>query len=187
MALPADDLSLSWLAGVRELASEHTFVSPGMILRRLRIPSVGGEALLVQLEWEGLVGPRLPGGSREVLEREPQEVRLPRSLAHGAPGEVHRLLLLHSVQVAGRGSYMAEYFYATVTYHSGDKVSLVHKGRKPTKATMALLRRMGASIEVGGPVPQETAADAEKASAAMAGDRRAGWHPQMDLPEGDDD
>ena len=67
MALPADDLSPSWLADVRELALEHTFISPGMIQRRVRIPRAAGEALLTQLEREGLVGPRLPGGSREVL------------------------------------------------------------------------------------------------------------------------
>jgi len=142
-----------------------------MILRRLRIPSAAGEALLVQLEWEGIVGPRLPGGSRGVLEREPREVRLPRGLAHGAPGEVHRLLLLHSVEVAGKGPYMAEYFYATVTYRSGDKVCLVHKGREPTKATMALLGRIGAIIEVGEPVPQEKAEAAEKASGRSRGRR----------------
>ena len=122
-----------------------------------------------------------------MLEREPQEVRLPRSLARGAPGEVHRLLLLHSVEVAGKGPYMAEYFYATVTYHSGDKVRLVHKGREPTKATMKLLGRVGAIFEIGEPVPQETAAAAEKASAALAAGQRAGWHPRLDVPEADDD
>lgn len=67
MAVFADELSPNWLTDVRQLASEHTSISPGMILRRLRIPSAGGEALLAQLEWEGLVGPRLPGGSREVV------------------------------------------------------------------------------------------------------------------------
>lgn len=82
---------------------------------------------------------------------------------------------------------MAEYFYATVTYHSGDKVGLVHKGREPTKATMALLGRIGATIEVGEPVPQQKAEAAEKASAAIEGDRRAGWNPQLDVPEADDE
>jgi len=187
MALPADDISPSWLADVRDLASEHTFISPGMIYRRLRIPSAGGEALLTQLEREGLVGPRLAGSSREVLEREPQEVRLPRSLAHGAPGEVHRLLLLHSVEVAGKGPYMAAYFYATVTYRSGEKVRLVHKGREPTKATMALLGKIGAIFEIGEPLPQEKVEQYMDASTAIAIGRRAGWHPQMDIPGADDD
>jgi len=68
MALPADDISPTWLAFVRELASEHTFISPGMIHRRFRIPRAAGEFLLAHLEWEGLVGPRLSGSSREVLK-----------------------------------------------------------------------------------------------------------------------
>lgn len=59
--------SPAWLADVRELVSEHTFISPGMIHRRLRIPRAAGESLLAVLEREGLVGPRLPGSSREVL------------------------------------------------------------------------------------------------------------------------
>jgi len=40
-----------------------------MVLRRLRIPLGAGEILLAWLEWEGLVGPRLPGSSREVILR----------------------------------------------------------------------------------------------------------------------
>jgi len=60
-------VSPGWLEDVRELVSQHTFTSPGMIYRRLRIPSATGEVLLTQLEREGLVGPRLPGSSREVL------------------------------------------------------------------------------------------------------------------------
>ena len=67
MALPVDEIVPTWLQDVRELASEHTFVSPAMIHRRLRIPRAAGEALLAQLEREGLVGPRSPGSSREVL------------------------------------------------------------------------------------------------------------------------
>lgn len=59
--------SPGWLEQVRELASEHTQISPGMIQRRLRIPRPAGEALLAQLERECLVGPRWPGSSREVL------------------------------------------------------------------------------------------------------------------------
>jgi len=82
---------------------------------------------------------------------------------------------------------MADYYYATITYRSGDKVRLIHKGHEPTKATMRLLGRIGALIMIGGPVPQETAQDAEKASAGIDGDRRAGWHPQMDVPEADDE
>jgi len=82
---------------------------------------------------------------------------------------------------------MADYYYATVDYHSGDKVRLVHRGKEPTKATMALLGRIDAIFEIGEPVPQEVAETADKASAAIAGDRRAGWHPQMDVPEADDE
>lgn len=68
MAIPADEISPTWLLDVRELASVHTFISPGMILRRLRIPLGAGEILLAWLEWEGVVGPRWPGSSREVFK-----------------------------------------------------------------------------------------------------------------------
>ncbi|MBA7706356.1 hypothetical protein ES703_115208 [subsurface metagenome] len=68
MALPVDEIPATWLEDVRELAYEHTFISPGMVQRRLRIPRGAGEALLAQLEREGLVGPRWPGSSREVLK-----------------------------------------------------------------------------------------------------------------------
>jgi len=60
--------SFPWLESVKELASERTFISPGMVQRRLRIPRAAGESLLARLEREGLVGPRLPGSSREVLK-----------------------------------------------------------------------------------------------------------------------
>lgn len=68
MALPVDEIPVAWLEDVRELASVHSRISPGMIQRRLRIPRAAGEALLAQLEREGLVGPRPPGSSREVLK-----------------------------------------------------------------------------------------------------------------------
>lgn len=82
---------------------------------------------------------------------------------------------------------MADYYYATITYPSGDKVRLVHKGHEPTRATMRFLGRMGAIFMIGGPVPPETAEAAERASRGIDGDRRAGWHPQMDVPEADDE
>lgn len=68
MALPVDEIPATWLQDVRELALVHTFISPGMVHRRLRISRAAGEALLAQLEREGLVGPRSPGSSREVLK-----------------------------------------------------------------------------------------------------------------------
>jgi len=67
MALPANEIAPTWLQDVRELAYVHRFISPAMIQRRLRIPRTAGEALLASLEREGLVGPRTPGSSREVL------------------------------------------------------------------------------------------------------------------------
>ena len=82
---------------------------------------------------------------------------------------------------------MADYYYATITYHSGDKVRLIHRGREPAKATMRLLGKIGAIFEIGEPVPQEVAEAAAKARAVIAGDRRAGWHPQMDVPCDDDE
>lgn len=81
---------------------------------------------------------------------------------------------------------MAEYFYATITYPSGEKVRVIHKGREPTKATMRVLGRMGAIFELDEPVPADVGRMAEIATAGIAGDRRAGWHPQMDVPEADD-
>lgn len=82
---------------------------------------------------------------------------------------------------------MPDYYYATVTYHSGDKVRLVHRGKVPTKATMKLLAPMAACIEVGEPVPPEVARDADNAVAAIAGARRLAANAQMDTPEADDD
>lgn len=63
------EVSPAWLSEVRELAEVHTAISPAMIHRRLRIPRRAGEALLRDLEREGVVGPRSPGGSREVIGR----------------------------------------------------------------------------------------------------------------------
>ncbi|MBA7706355.1 hypothetical protein ES703_115207 [subsurface metagenome] len=80
---------------------------------------------------------------------------------------------------------MADYYYATVTYHSGDKVRVVHKGREPTKATRKVLGRMGATFELGEPVPQEKAEQIERTFAAIAAEHRLRWHPQMDIPEVD--
>lgn len=82
---------------------------------------------------------------------------------------------------------MADYYYATITYWSGDKVRLVHKGREPTKATMTLLGKIGAIFEIGEPLPEEKANQARDAVTAIALGRRAGWHPQMDFPEADDE
>jgi len=56
------------LENVRELASEHTRISPFMIRRRLRLPRRVAAEALEQLEQEGLVGPPGLGGSREVLK-----------------------------------------------------------------------------------------------------------------------
>lgn len=58
-----------WLADVRDLARVHSAISPFMIHRRLRIGRRAAESLLRELEREGMVGPRSPGGSREVVNR----------------------------------------------------------------------------------------------------------------------
>lgn len=52
---------------VRELAEQHTRISTHMIRRRFRISAPVAKRLLRELEWEGVVGPAFPGGSREVL------------------------------------------------------------------------------------------------------------------------
>lgn len=82
---------------------------------------------------------------------------------------------------------MGDYYYATITYLSGDKVRLVHKGKVPTKATMELLAPIAACIEVGEEVPAEVAHDAENAVLAIAGVRRLAANAQFDVPEPDDD
>lgn len=81
---------------------------------------------------------------------------------------------------------MGDYFYATITYPSGGKVRVIHRGREPTRHTMRFLGRIGASIELGEPVPAPTAQDAERASAGIDRARRAGRHPRTDVPEADD-
>lgn len=82
---------------------------------------------------------------------------------------------------------MAEFYYATITYASGDKVRVVHKGPDPTRYTLKFLRRIGASIEVLGRVPAEVAHDAEITVAGMAGEERLTANAQFDTPEPDDD
>jgi DNA-binding IclR family transcriptional regulator len=52
---------------IRALAEEHTRISVDMICRRIRIPRPAAKRLLRELEWDGVVGPPSPGGSREVL------------------------------------------------------------------------------------------------------------------------
>uniref|UniRef100_A0A6M3LVX2 Uncharacterized protein n=1 Tax=viral metagenome TaxID=1070528 RepID=A0A6M3LVX2_9ZZZZ len=82
---------------------------------------------------------------------------------------------------------MADYYYAIVTYHSGDKVRLVHKGKEPTPATMALLAPIGAFIEICEPLPSEKQGQYREVEEAHATACRVGWHPQMDVPESDDE
>lgn len=60
-------VSPTWLDRVRELAQEHTSISPFMVHRRLRIPRRAAERLLRELEKEGLVGPPSQCGGRDVL------------------------------------------------------------------------------------------------------------------------
>ena len=82
---------------------------------------------------------------------------------------------------------MADFFYATITYPSGDTVRLVHKGREPTKATMRFLGRIGALFTIGEPVPAEVAHDAELAVLAITGRGTLTANAQFDTPEPDDD
>lgn len=79
------------------------------------------------------------------------------------------------------------YHYATILYPSGDRARVVHKGAEPTRATMALLRRINASIEVGEQVPADVAHDAEIAELTVAAMRRLQAQGQLDVPELDDD
>lgn len=82
---------------------------------------------------------------------------------------------------------MDRYFYATITYHSGDKVRLVHKGKHPTKATMALLAPIAACIEVQEPLSPEKQEEYARLAEAQEVWNRRDWHPQMDVPEGEED
>jgi len=60
-------VSPTWLDRVRELAQEHTAISPFMVHRRFRISRRGAAALLRELERQGVVGPPVGDGSRKVL------------------------------------------------------------------------------------------------------------------------
>lgn len=60
-------VSPGWLGDVKAFALEHTSISPQMIHRRFRIDRKSGEALLRELERQGIVGPPVGDGSREVL------------------------------------------------------------------------------------------------------------------------
>lgn len=60
-------VSPTWLDKVRELAQEHTAISPFMVHRRFSIPRSAAERLLRELEQEGVVGPSIGDGSRKVL------------------------------------------------------------------------------------------------------------------------
>jgi S-DNA-T family DNA segregation ATPase FtsK/SpoIIIE len=55
------------LAGARQLAAQHTRVSPGLLQRRLRVGYVKACRIIDALEEEGLLGPREEGESRRVL------------------------------------------------------------------------------------------------------------------------
>jgi ribosomal protein S25 len=57
------------LDNVRDLAQQHTSISPFMIHRRFRIPAKAAERLLRELHREGVVGKAGPGRSREVLHQ----------------------------------------------------------------------------------------------------------------------
>jgi hypothetical protein len=61
------------LDDVRDLAMEHTSISPYMIHRRLRIPRTEAEIYLLHLEFEGCVGSPNPERSRPVLRHDIEE------------------------------------------------------------------------------------------------------------------
>lgn len=82
---------------------------------------------------------------------------------------------------------MAEYYYATLLYHSGDKRRLVHKGKEPSKATMKLLGRIGASIEVQERLSPVEEGKYHEADVAHEKARSYAWQPALGEPEGDDD
>tara|TARA_B100001123_G_scaffold421786_2_gene529829 strand:- start:8393 stop:10726 length:2334 start_codon:yes stop_codon:yes gene_type:complete len=55
------------LEDARDLAARHKRLSPSLLQRRLNVGFLKAERLIVALEREGVVGPRLEGESREVL------------------------------------------------------------------------------------------------------------------------
>ena len=64
------------MEGARELASQHSRISPSMLQRRLNIGHVKACRLVDALEDEGIVGPREEGESRRVMERTGSEGHL---------------------------------------------------------------------------------------------------------------
>jgi ribosomal protein S25 len=52
---------------VRVLADQRIHISIHMVRRRIRVSRPVAKRLLRELEWEGVVGPPSPGGTREVL------------------------------------------------------------------------------------------------------------------------
>ena len=56
------------LQAARDLAARHKRLSPSLLQRRLNVGHVKAERLIGVLEEEGVVGPRLEGESREVLD-----------------------------------------------------------------------------------------------------------------------
>ena len=55
------------LVDARDLAGRHTRLSPSLLQRRLNVGFLKAERLIVALEREGVLGPRIEGESREVL------------------------------------------------------------------------------------------------------------------------
>lgn len=82
---------------------------------------------------------------------------------------------------------MEQFYYATITYPSGDEVRLVHMGREPTKGTMRLLGRIGAIFEIGDEAPADVQREAGIAVDAIFCSRRLTANAQFDTPEPDDD
>lgn len=82
---------------------------------------------------------------------------------------------------------MAEYYYATLTYSSGEKVRVVHKGQVVHPAMKRWFAKSGMALEVEERLPPDKEREYELVSHQIASIKGLDWHPQMDVPEDDDD
>lgn len=82
---------------------------------------------------------------------------------------------------------MAEYYYATVTYSSGEKVRVVHKGQEVHPSMKRSFARSGITLEVGERLPPEKEQEYALVGQQIVSTKGLGWHPEMDVPEEDDD
>lgn len=82
---------------------------------------------------------------------------------------------------------MGEYYYATLTYSSGEKVRVVHRGPVVHHSTKRMLVKSGFTLEVEERLPPEKEQEYEFVGRQITAEKRFGWHPEMDVPEDGDD